>query len=253
MMSVTVRIALAGWVACLLGLAAAESHAAGAPQLSTAARQERQRVWTSSLLPLWDTTWWIDVNATPGSSPICRLRYSSRFTDGADARPMVGTWDITGGDAPTLKGRILVRCPARPDYERPLRVRLQAEACDGSRSSWQTVQFPVAWDTITPTPTVHASATEEAPPLIETVTTEASAGTTIEQVRAAIDQAARARGAERATGLRVVESRGGRTRFAADIVLVATPTAAPEPDIHATPTPREARVLGEILLAPSRR
>jgi len=245
-------ITLATRVACLFLVSAATAHAVGAPRLSTTARQERTRVWDSSPVPLWNTNWWIVVNATPGSSPICRLNYTARFADGiadgVEPRPVTGSWEIEGGDEPTVLGRVVVRCPTRPDYERELRVRLQAEACDGSKSAWQTAKFPVPWEAAREKP---ADTAGPAVPTIETVTTEASSSATIDDVRAALDQAARARGGERAVGLRVVESRGDRVRFAADIVHAATPTAAAT--VVPTPKSTDATILGEIDMPPSRR
>ncbi len=232
--------------ALLLGIAVLApqiGHGAGGLQLRTMPRQERVQISGVPILPMWDTTWWVAVEAE--GAAICRLHYSARFVDQGDVRPQVGSIAVTSSSDGVLRGRVLVRCPRSVDYEKDLTVRLQAEGCDGSTSEWSESTFSLArlLEPPSATPTLTGEVQDLGPLVIETVTTEVDPNTSMEDVKAALDGKARALGASEATKIRLVETVGKRVRFAADAARVVKSTAAPKPTASGI---RPDKILGEI-------
>ena len=88
-------------------------------------QQLRTRATDAGPVPLWDTSWWVVIQATRAQAPLTRLEYTARFTDGADSRSHTGGWDLSGADVDALSGRVIVKCPVRPDYDRRVRVQLR--------------------------------------------------------------------------------------------------------------------------------
>lgn len=237
-------------LAIFLVVAPGSARAAGLTRLVAVAHQERVRAGGIGFLRIWDTTWWISVSAASDAGDLCRVNYSARFVDSGETRSQAGSFELSGPPQRERSGRIMVRCPTRPDYELPVRVRLQAETCDGEKSAWTESEFPVRDEGNAPAePEVKEPAAQAAIAADDVVTTEAGADTSLAEVRAALDRVAHARGAAGVTGLRIVETNGERVLFAADVVR-ASPSPAPAP--VATKVPEDA-LLGEIVMPISRR
>jgi hypothetical protein len=243
------RVVLCGLVfTCGQGHGAA---AAGAPSLTATAQQVRTRTRTVGLLPLWDTSWWVTVQASRAQAPLTRLEYSARFTDGSDSRPQTGGWDLRGGDADGLSGRVVVKCPARPDYDRRVRVQLRVRDALGGASEWMVADFPVR-DEPRQTSAGVSAATQPGTdrPRPGAVEIEASDDMTIGQARAILQRKAREAGGDAAGDLRLVRSTADHATFAADVIRHKA--AVPAPTAEALPAPSE-RVIGEIVFQAARR
>lgn len=202
-------------------------------------------------MPLWDTTWWITLRATRGDAPLARLEYSARFTGGTDPRSIAGGFDIGDPDRDDLNGRIVVTCPARPDYEKKLRVKLRVSDANGATSEWVEMTFPVRNDPNDPViatmPVSVAPKPAHTNEMLGSVEIEADDHWSIAQVKEALKRQAREKGGDAAVNFRMVSSSGDHVTFAADVVRsteaphptpTSTPAAAPDPD----------GVIGEIVM-----
>lgn len=210
------------------------------PSLTVTPHQVRTQI--PGLVPLWDTSWWVTFRATRAEAPLTDLEYTARFADSSDRRQLSGAWELSGGDAATLSGRVDVSCPTRPDYERRVRVRLRVRDAREGTSEWVTAEFPVDADearAAAPAPEPGAGVDER----IGTVEVEAKDEMTIGEVRASLARQAREHGGDATSDLRLVGSRGGRVTFAADVIRHK---AAPPPAAASQPPPAGDRVVGEI-------
>jgi hypothetical protein len=242
----------------VLGLVCAlSSHTAAAappPSPAVTPQQLRTRATDAGPLPLWDTSWWITVQATRTEAPLTRLEYTARFTDAADSRPYTGGWDLSGADVDALSGRVVVKCPARPDYEHHVRVQLRVRDTRGEASEWAAADFPVRGEQREAASAVPAAGLPGAGPSDErlgAVEVEATDDMTIGQTRAMLLRKARDEGGDAAAGLRLVRSTTDHATFAADVVRhkVAGPT--PAAVSVSVPVPSE-RVIGEIVFHETR-
>jgi hypothetical protein len=238
-------------------LAAGRTPAEAGPTVTAIPHQSRVRANDPlSIVPLWDTTWWITLQAQPGGAPLESLEYHAKFTDGPDHRTRTGTIALTGDDGNGLNARIDVGCPTRPDYTRPLRVRLRVRDTSGISSDWAEVDFPVhAVDSPPPLPTnpppvtTEGQTAERVHETIGSVEIEVSNQTTIAAVREALQRKALERGGNAVVGFRLVSSTGERNTFAAEVVRYADAPALPTPTPTVVPSDR---VIGEILMLHSR-
>lgn len=229
--------------------------AAPPPSLTVTPQQLRTRATDAGPVPLWDTSWWIAIQATRGEAPLTRIEYTARFTDSADSRPHTGGWDLSGDDADALSGRVIVKCPARPDYDHRVRVQLRVRDATGAASEWAIADFPVRGEQHETANTVPAPVPADSGPSDErlgAVEIEATDDMTIGQTRAALQRKARDQGGDAAIGFRLVRSTTDHATFAADIVRhkAAGPTPA-----AAVPVPAAApseRVIGEIVFHEAR-
>jgi hypothetical protein len=245
--------------AVVLAVLAAPAGAQEAPALTATPHQIREQASQSFIiLPLWDTTWWISVRGRRGNAPLEAVEYHARFTDGPDARTRTGSLDLDAADRDGFSGRIMVTCPTRPDYLRPLRVRLRLRDTNGEHGQWVDAVFPVHGEgAVTIAQEAPADAlplttqpeTERRHQVVGTVQVEVGSDTTIAAVRAELRQKAREQGGDAAVGFRLVSSRGEQNTFAADVIRYVEPTPTPAPTttpaVPAGAAPAE-RVLGEI-------
>ncbi|MBI3782401.1 MAG: hypothetical protein HY270_03260 [Deltaproteobacteria bacterium] len=214
--------------------------AAQAPILKAAARQMRTVAKDNiGPVPLWDTSWWIEMKASGLGPDLARVDYRTRFVDGSEARSQAGGWDV-GGSA--VDGRLTVACPARADYDRRLRVDLRVRNRSGQASDWVTVDFPPS-NEVQETGAVvvsSAPAVSTQQKVIGSVEVEADDRMSIGDVRAALQSKALAQGASAVVGLRLLRSSAERMVFAADLVRDVGVTPSP-PKVGATQS-----LVGEI-------
>jgi len=245
-------VCIAVW--CWSGTALSEPAA----QLSATAHQLRVAANDPiAIVPLKDTTWWITVQARRGGggAPLEALEYHAKFTDGPDARTRTGTIELNGADREAFSGRIDVICQTRPDYLRPLRVRLRVRDLSETSSEWVDVSFPVSDSDAAPLPTNPPPVTTEQETArsyetIGTVEVEVDDDTTMTDVREGLQRKAVERGGDAVVGFRLVSSAGARNIFAAEVIRYVDPAAAPTP----VPTAGAfSRVLGEIRMSHERR
>ena len=234
-----------------LGLVCALSsqtgNAAPPPSLTVTPQQLRTRATDAGPVPLWDTSWWVVILATSAQAPLTRLEYTARFTDGADSRAHTGGWDLSGDGVDTLSGRVVVKCPVRPDYDRRVRVQLRVRDALGAASEWAIADFPVRGEQSAPASAVSAGVPADSGASAErlgAVEIEATDNMTIGETRAALQRKARDQGGDAATGFRLVRSTADHATFAADVVRH---TAAPPAPVAAPVAVPSERVIGEIV------
>jgi len=239
-----------------LGLVCALSRqtaAAPPPSLTVTPQQLRTRATDVGPLPLWDTSWWVVIQATRAQAPLTRLEYTARFTDGVDSRAHTGGWDLSGDDVDALSGRVIVKCPVRPDYDRPVRVQLRVRDALGAASEWASADFPVRGEQGETASAVPAAVPAVAGPSDEhlgAVEIEATDDMTIGQTRAALQRKARDQSGDAIVNFRLVRSTADHATFAADVVRHNA--APPAPAAAAVAVPSE-RVIGEIIFHEMRR
>lgn len=249
----TGRWALAPLLAVVLaGLARAESG----PSLSVTPQQRRVQVDAHfGVIPLWDTTWWVNVEGHSGAAPLQSLEYHARFTDGPDLRTHTGTMELGADDRNGFSGRITIVCPTRPDYLRPLRVRLRLRDTNNAQSEWVDAYFPVKGEGAVTlekpsdaVPVTTEAGTERAQETVGTVEVEVNSDTTIAEVREELQKKALAQGGNAVVGFRLVSSTGEQNTFAADVVryIPPTPVSTAAPDAPRAQSPE--RQIGEIVL-----
>jgi hypothetical protein len=225
--------------------------AADSPSLRAVPHQKRVRSNDPmTIVPLWDTTWWVTIEARRGTLPLEALEYHAKFTDVSTTRVRTGEIELHGDDREGFTGRLDVACPVRPDYTRPLRLRLRLREAGGATGEWVEVRFPVRDGHAVvieeadakPLLTTESHTERRAEP-IGTVEVEVDSSATIAKVREALQKKAVAQGGDALINFRLAASDGDRTTFTAEAVRYIE--AAPPP----TPTPTAApadRVLGEI-------
>jgi hypothetical protein len=239
-------------VAAWVGTAGAQA----APSLTAQAHQVRTPAEEPfSPVPLWDTTWWVSVQAKPGRARLDQLEFHARFTDHPDPRRRAGSITLSEADRDGFSGRVLVVCPTRPDYHRPLRVRLRLRDADGVESEWVDVTFPVrgaqARVVTSPAddvPVATTAETERQHEPLGDVEVEVSNDATIAEVRAALQQQAYARGGHAIVHFRLASSTDTTNTFTADVIRYLEPTPVP-----AGAPPDDERVIAEIIVPQERR
>jgi hypothetical protein len=227
--------------------------AAAPPSLTVTPQQLRTRATDAGPVPLWDTSWWVVVQATRAQAPLTRLEYTARFTDSADRHPHTGGWDLSGGDVDALSGRVVVKCPVRPDYDHRVHVQLRVRDALGEASEWAIADFPVRSEQRETASAVPAAVPPADPSdeRLGAVEVEATDDMTIGQTRAMLQRKARDEGGDVAVGLRLVRSTADHATFAADVVRhnVAVPAPAA---IHVPTAAPSERVIGEIVFHDAR-
>lgn len=229
------------------------SVAASPPSLAVTPQQLRTRATNAGPVPLWDTSWWVAVQATRAQAPLARLEYTARFVDAPDSRPYTGGWDLNGADVDALSGRVVVKCPARPDYDHHVRVQLRVRDALGEASEWAAADFPVRGEQREAASAAPAGVLPGAPSdeRLGAVEVEATDDMTIGQTRALLQRKARDQGGDAAEGLRLVRSSPDHATFAADVIRhkAAVPAPAIVPVPAAAPS---ERVIGEIIFHETR-
>lgn len=247
----SIQFLLALGLACTLSRQAAAAGAP-APSLTAVPRQLRTRATDTGPLPLWDTSWWIVIQAARAQAPLTRMEYTARFTDSADTRSHTGGWDLSGEDGDALSGRVIVKCPMRPDYDHRVRVQLRVRDALGEASEWAIADFPVRGEQRETASAVPAAVPADSGPPdkgVGAVEIEATDDMTIGEARAALQRKARDQGGDAASGFRLVRSTADHATFAADVVRH---TAAPPAPAAAPVAPRSERVIGEIVFREGR-
>ena len=246
------RRLLAGWATALaVPLAPVAALAGAGPSLSATAHQLRKAADEPfSPVRLWDTSWWVSIQATPGGAPLDSLEYHARFTSEPDVRRRSGSLSLDGEDRNGVSGRIVVTCKTRPDYTRPVQVRVRVRDAIGATSEWSDLTFPVRGEHATtqtgPGDDVEVTTraeTERPHEPLGTVEVRVNSDTTIAEVRSALQRKALDRGGDAIVGFRLVSSSGDENTFAAEVIRSVD--SPPQPAPEATPTDR---VLGEIVM-----
>lgn len=238
-------------VVALAALTAAPALAA--PRLRVEAEQRRERSKLSlSPIQLWDTEWWLIIEAHPDGAALSRLEYRTRFTDD---RPQskAGGIELEASAVEVLAGRIAIELPTRDDYNRPMQVRLRVTDAGGDSSDWVVVEFP-------PEKTIRAASPDASRvamqadanrkhQVVGSVTYEASDSTSLRVVRDELGRQARAAGGDAAVGVRLVQTNEDSFVFTADAIRYLdvarpTPTAV---------TVGSERQIGEIVVSYERR
>jgi len=249
--SFSIAFLLALGLGCTLS---SQTVAAGPPpSLTVTAQQLRTRATDAGPVPLWDTSWWVTIQAARAEAPLTRIEYTARFTDRASSRPHTGGWDLGSDAADALSGRVVIKCPARPNYDHRVRVQLRVRDALGVASEWANADFPVRGEPGETASAVPAGVLAGAGPSDErlgVVEIEATDDMTIGQTRAALQRKARDQGGD-AVGLRLVRSTADQATFAAD--MVRHTAAAPAPAAVAVPAAAASeRVIGEIVFHEAR-
>jgi hypothetical protein len=238
---------------CSLLLVAAVADAQSTPSIRASAREERRPAYPAlSPLRLWDTTRWLDVQAAAGDhGRLDAIEYRAKYDDSGDARGVSGSVPV---DAEQIGGRITVTCASRPDYDRPLRVRLRARTA-GKQSDWIEVGFPPEPEAppaanlpLSVEPAASARKTEP----LGTVQVTVGDETTIEKAKEALQRKALEVGGDAAVGFRLVESGDEGVTFAADAVryiVAPTPGNTRREEVGGS----SDQVLGEIAMPEQRR
>jgi len=216
--------------------------------------EERQQPAKLNLSPiqLWDTEWWLLLEATPDGSALSRLEYRTHFLD---ERPQsqAGGIDFAQTAAEPLGGRVAIRLPTRDDYERHFQLRARVTDTAGESSDWVIVDFPPEKSIRPSNPSVYkVSAQADASrkhSVIGTVEYEATDSTPLRVVRDEIGRQARAAGGDAAVGVRLVRSTDETFVFAADVVRYLE---LPKPTPTAVTLATDRR-LGEIVVTYERR
>ena len=227
------------------------SAAFAAPTLQLRAEQRQKPAQLSlSPLQLYDTEWWLIVEAAPDGAALSRLEYRTRFTDN---RPQSKAGGIELSENEALGGRIEIKLPTRDDYDRRMEVRGRVTDAAGNSSDWIIVEFPPE-KTIRPrVPGAYAVAAQPDADrkhrVVGTVEYEAADSTSLRVVRDELGRRARAAGGDMAVGVRLVRSDGETFVFAADAIKYLE-VAKPTPTAVTLATDRR---LGEIVVSYERR
>jgi hypothetical protein len=234
--------------AVVVGLWLSAAAAAAAPTLLVEGELHTKPARISlSPIQLWDTTWWLVLQARPDGAALTRLEYRIRFLDD---RPQskTGGIELSGGPADGVAGRVAIRLPTREDYERPLEARMRVHDAAGNSSDWVAVEFPPEKQVRPPKRSAYTvSAQPEAERrhrIIGTVEYEAGDSTTLGVVRDELGRQAKAAGGDAAVGVRLVRNSDDKFVFAADVVRYLE-QAKPTPTAVPLVTDRE---LGEIVV-----
>lgn len=218
------------------------------PSLQVEGEQHREPAKLSlSPIQLWDTTWWLLLQARSDGAAINRVEYRTRFLD---ERPQskAGGLDLDATATDIVGGRIAIKLPTREDYDRPLEARLRVHDVAGDYSDWAIVKFPPEKRISPPKPGTFALSAKPDPArrhrVLSTVEYEATDSTSLGAVREELGRLAKAAGGDAAVGLRLVRSNGDTFVFAADVVrYLEQPKPTPTP----VPLPTD-RLLGEIVV-----
>lgn len=238
-------------VVAFVGLAAAPTLAA--PSLRAEGEQRlKPAALRLSPIQLWDTEWWLLIDARPDGAALSRLEYRTRFTD---ERPQskAGGIELDDSTVEALGGRVAIKLPTRDDYTRPLEARLRVTDAGGNSSEWVVVEFPPGKSIRPSNPsdyTVAAQAdADRKHRVVGIVEYEASDSTLLRVVRNELGRRARAAGGDAAVGVRMVRSTDESFVFEADVIRYLE-VARPTPTAVSLATDRE---LGEIVVSYERR
>jgi hypothetical protein len=241
--SATVPRHLAGVLVCMMFAAA---PVAAAPSLSVVAEQYQSPAQLNlSPVQLWDTEWWLMVEARPDGAPLERLEYRTRFLDERPQSKAGGLSLPAAGDS--LGGRVEIVLPGRIDYDRRLEARLRVYDTQGKASEWVVVHFPPNRSIRPADPERYVVQVDPADTRfrkIGTVEAEATESTRLSAVRDDLERQARAAGGDAAVGLRLVRSTADTFVFAADVVRYLE---APQPTATMAPKITD-HVLGTIVI-----
>ena len=228
-------------------LALTAAPAIGAPSLSVVAEQHQSPAKISlSPVQLWDTEWWMVVDARPDGAPLERLEYRTRFLD---ERPQskAGGLTLEADAIGPVDGRVEIKLPGRIDYDRRMEARLRVYDTQGNASDWAVVEFPPDRSIRPGDPdryVVQVDPAETRYRVIGTVESEATESTRMSAVREDLEHQARAAGGDAAIGFRLVRNTADTFVFAADVIRYVekpqpTPTIAPK---------TTDRVIGRIVI-----
>lgn len=242
-------------VAIVFACAIAAGTAAVAEATPTLRLQAEQRQQPAKInlspIQLWDTEWWLLVEAIPDGKPLARVEYRGAFLD---ERPQshAGGVDLGQRTAEPLGGRIEIKLPTRNDYERRFRLRARVIDTGGGSSEWVIMDFPPD-KSIRPGDRDAYAVSAEADAgrqhrVIGTVEYEATDATPLRVVRDELGRKARAAGGDAAVGVRLIRSTADTFVFGADVIRYLE-IAKPTPTVSLSTDRR----LGEIVVPYERR
>lgn len=224
-----------------------------APQLHARARQLRVPAASVGFVKLWDTTWWIDVRATPNGPQVIAIDYRARFSDSGDSGVQSGTLEIVAEATAAVEGRINVICASRTDYDRSLLISLRTRDVRGGLSPWQEIALPQHAEADLPgqeeVAVQVAAPAERTTENLGSIEIIASEDMTMAEIRRTLQRHAREKGGDAAVDLKMLDSSEGKLRIQAQVLrYIDTPGPTPT-----RPPSDSQRVIGEIRMGSLRR
>jgi len=231
-----VRTSCTGPLVVAMALCLSAAPALSAPTLQLEGEQHQEPAKLSlSPIQLWDTMWWLVLQAQPDGAPLARAEYRTRFLDDRP-QPKAGGIELNAAATESVGGRVAIQLPTRDDYDRPLEARMRVQDTAGNYSNWITVEFPPEKRVRPPKPVLYPVSAQpdvgRRHRIIGKVEYEATESTSLGEVRKELGRKAKVSGGDAAVGARMVRESGDKFVFEADVVRyleepVPTPTVVP--------------------------